>query len=290
MSLSEKLEVNLIGMLEWGFTYRGGYINIDVNQSGAYVDNRSILTRVVDPRATGVSYYQGPENWVYESDTASTPAPFVPPLIYVNGSLDLTPIINYRDGRVTPSVATNTSSVVKAKFSYKWANFTSARKSGYRRQTQYRQSRTDYSNGQSALPPEVSVPLPAVIVDTPPISKSRPYGLDLFGPRIYTHNNTITVLGESASDVVKICDYIAAQQGQIYTMYNPSLVVASGDFPLNFNGTINSGKNYDQLVEDYPWVDLKILKSEAVWGGYIHEHIYSANLRVDTECVVCLNC
>ena len=290
MSISEKLEANLIGLFDWGFVDNGGYINIDVNQSGAYVDNRSILTRVTDPRATGTKFYQGPENWVYESAVTSSPIPFIPPLIYINGSLDLTPSINYRDGRVTPSVATTATSVVKAKFSYKWANFTSARKSGYRRQVQYRQNRTDYGNGENALPPEIRLPLPAVIIDTPPISKSKPYGIDTYGPRIYTHNNNITVLGESASDVVKICDYLAAQQGQVYQMYNPSLVVASGDHPLNFNGTINSGKNYDQLAADYPWTSLKILVAESLWGGYINENIYSANVRIVTELVACLNC
>lgn len=290
MSVSEKLEANIIGLLDWGFTDNGGYINIDVNQSGAYVNNRSILTSVSDPRATGTKFYQGPENWVYESNISSSPAAFVPPLIYVNGTLDTAPIINYRDGRVTPSLSTNSSSVVKAKFSYKWANFTSSRKSGYKRQIQYRQNRTDYNNGDIAINPELRLTLPAVLVDVPPISKSRQYGMDMYGPRIYVHNTNITVLGESASDVVKICDYIAAQQGQVYNMYNPSLVIASGDHPLNFNGTINSGKNYDQLVEDYEWSSLKIILAESLWGGYINEHLYSANVRMQTEFVACLNC
>ena len=32
MSISEKLEANLIGLFDWGFVDNGGYINIDVNQ------------------------------------------------------------------------------------------------------------------------------------------------------------------------------------------------------------------------------------------------------------------
>lgn len=291
MSISEKLENNVITLIDWGLVENGGYINVSIDQSGAYVDNRSILTRVVDPRSTGIQYFQGPENWVYESDTDSTPAPNVPALIYVNGVLNVGAEINYRDGRVTPSGTVPSTGVVKAEFSYKWATVTSARKCGYRRQVQYRQNRTDYNNGDISLPPEVRLPLPAIIVDVPAISKSKSYGLaNFYGPKIYTHNINITVLGESASDVTKLCDYIAAQQGGVFNLYDPSLVVASGDFPLNFDGTINSGKNHDQLAEDYPWSNLKIVRAESLWGGYIHEHIYSANVRMVTELVACLNC
>jgi len=291
MSISEKLENNVIHLFDWGLVEKGGYINVDVNESGAYVDNRSILTRVSDPRSTGTGYYQGPENWVYESDTDSSPSPNAPALVYVDGVLNVGATVNYRDGRVVPSGTTTSSSVVKASFSYKWATVTSARKSGYRRQIEYRQHRTDYNNGDVSLPPEVRLPLPAIVVDVPPVSKSRSYGLaNAFGPRIYTHNIGITVLGESASNVVKICDFICAQKGSLFNMYDPSLVVASGDFPLNFNGTINSGKNYDQLTEDYPWSNLYIVNAESTFGSYLHEHIYMANVRMETELVACLNC
>jgi len=292
MSISEKLEVNLISLFDWGFTEKGGYINVDASgaeASGAYVDNRGILTRVIDPRSTGV-FYQGPENWVYESGQASSPLPYTPPLVYVGATLDTTPIINYRDGRITPSIATTTTSVVKAKFSYKWVKFTSARNSPFRRQIQNRQNRTDIANGNISVLPEIRLPLPTVCIDVPPISGSKPYGITTYGARTYKHRVLAYIIGESSSNVLRISDYISSQQGSFFYTFDPTLVVAADDFPLNFDGTPNTLKNHEQLSETYPWATIRIIVAKGLWSGYLTENIYQAVVELDTEIVACLSC
>lgn len=288
MSVSEKLEANLITWFDWGFLDKGGYINVEIDQTGCYVANQSLLTQVTDIRNSGV-YWQGPENMVYESDISASPAPFVPPLIYINGILDVSGVVNYRDGRIEPSTASSGDSI-KAKFSYKWVNFTSARSSPNARRIKYRHTRTDINNGDISLPNEGQIQLPSVIFDVPPISSSKPYGLDRWGARVYYHDIDVYVVGESANDVTRICDYICAQQGFAFDGFDPQLVVSSGDFPLNFDGTINSGKNHQQLSEDHPWVTINIEEARGIWSAYIHEHIYEANIRLRTKLVACFGC
>ena len=45
MGLSEKVEANLVSFFDFGFLDKGGYFNIDINQSGDYVSNLSSLTK-----------------------------------------------------------------------------------------------------------------------------------------------------------------------------------------------------------------------------------------------------
>ncbi len=288
MSISEKVEANLITLFDWGFIDKGGYINIDINQSGAYVNNRSLLNKITDVR--GGVYWQGPENWIYESGV-SNGTPNAPVTVYRNDVLDSSPIINYRDGRVVLSSGNSTATTVKASFSYKWVTFTSSRKANSVRRLQSRQTRTDITNGEMEIPPEIRVPLPCVTIDTPPISSSRPYGIlgrNLI--KVYSHTNNIYIIGEAASDVVRISDYICAQEGTTFRAFDPQLVKNSGDFPLNFDGTINSGKNYDQLCNDYPWSSIEIMSAESIYSNYLGPNIYQASIRLKTEVVACVGC
>jgi hypothetical protein len=279
MSLSEKLEINIISLFDWGFIDKGGYFNVDIDQSGSYVNNLSVLNKVVDPR--GFTVWQGPKNWVYE-DGADGSGVNYPPVIYVDNVISTGVTINYRDGNVRTS---GTPTDVRAEFSYKWVTVTSARKVDMYRKVRYRSGRTDLEeiNG----PTELFVPMPFISFEVPPITSSRPYGVGFFSPKVISHRITANVVGENHSDVTRICDLICKQEGFIFDMFNPQEVHASGDYPLNMNGTFNSGKNHDELVELYPWGNFKILSAEAEDATYIHENICEAKVRIRTEMLNC---
>jgi hypothetical protein len=290
ISISEKVEANLISFLDWGFIDKGGYINININQSGAYVDNRSILLKQTDPRDPSLKLFKGPENWVYQTEVSATPSPNIIPLVYVNNTLDLSPTINYRDGIVSPSINVPVNAVVKASYSYKWVTFLSSRKSYNTKRVDYRQNRTDLNDPNNEVLSEIRVPLPCVSVDVPSVSKSRPYGLDRLGPRIYTFFVNLSIIGESASETSRISDYICVQQGTNFSTFDPKLVVAADDFPLNFDVTLNSAKNHQQLSEDYPWSTIYIEEAQAYSGSYIHQNIYESFVRLKLELVACFGC
>lgn len=290
MSISEKLEANLISFFDWGFVDRGGYTNVNLNQTGCYSNNRSVLKYIQDSRVPNIKKYYGPGNWVYETDISSSPAPNIVPLVYVNNALDTSATINYRDGYVIPSVTVPTNGVVKASYSYKWATFTSSKKGFNLKRFIHRHTRDDLDDSNNKVLPEITVPLPCVSINVPSISKSRPHGIDRLGPRIYTFNVAISVIAESHSEVCKISDYICMQQGTNFSTYDPKLVVMTDDFPLNFDGTINSGKNHKQLSEDYPWSTVYIEEAYAIDGNYIHQNIYESFVRLKLELVSCFGC
>lgn len=280
MSISEKLEDNLVALFDWGFVDKGGYINVDLNQSGCYIDNRSILNKINDPRYSGVSVWEGVENWVYE--TGMSVGSGNSPLIYLDGVLDTGNIatINYKDGRVyTPT----TVEEVKAQYSYKWVTFTSARKSRWVRRVQYYSQRKNDNH----LPPEINMPLPCVTIDVPPIGRSKAYGLGAQSPRVYNNFVHFTIFAENASDAVKIADYIAMQESYAFLTFDPEEVIASGDYPLNFDGSLNSGKNYDELCNTYCWNQVKFNSAEGTYGDYIGENLYLASVLVETELISC---
>jgi len=278
MMPSEKLKINLISLLDWGFVDKGGYNNVDLNATGCYVDNRSVLHKVVD---RGNTYWQGIENWVYESGMEYGPSNS-PPLIYVNDTLDPTATVNYRDGRVSVSSVSSPSSV-KAQYSYKWVNFTASRNQHNRRMVEYRK----HLQEDSKLNPEVRLPLPTVAFDVPSIKLSKPYGLGYMAPSFHYHDITAHVFGESAEEVVRIQDIIAKQKGFIFDTFDPQLVSDSGDYPLNMNGTLNSGKNHSELAALYPWSQIQFEEIECVFGDYIHQHIYEGRIKIRTKIVVC---
>lgn len=282
MSLSEKVEINLISIFDWGFVEAGGYFNIDIDQSGDYVNNLSVLHKVVDPR--GTTKWQGPKNWVYE-ESADSSGVNCPPVVYVDGVLNTGVSINYRDGSVNGISSGATD--VRAEFSYKWVTFTSTRKVENLRRVQYRQNRTDLNNGENKGPAEIRVPMPFVAFDVPPISESYYYGLGMHSPKVYNHDIVAYVIGETHADVVRICDIIARQEGFLFETFDPQEVHASGDYPLNFNGTLNSGKNHDELADLYPWSTIRINSAECTNGAYIHEHIYQATVKLNTTIVSC---
>jgi hypothetical protein len=278
MMPSEKLRINLISLFDWGFVDKGGFNNVNLDQSGCYVDNRSKLIKVED---RGQIYWQGVENWVFETGMEYGPCNS-PATIYVDDVVDPTAEINYRDGRVSVSSVSSPTSV-KAQYSYKWVNFTASRNQHNRRFVEYRKHLQEEDQRYT----ETTVPLPTVAFDVPSIKESRPWGLGYMAPSVHYHDITAYVFGESAEEVTRISDVIAKQKGFIFETFDPKLVSDSGDYPLNMDGTINSGKNHSELASLYPWSQIGFEEIEFNYGDYIHQHIYEGKIKIRTKIIVC---
>ena len=285
LGTSEKVEANLVSFFDFGFLDKGGYFNININQSGDYVSNLSSLTKVVDNR--GFTYWAGPKNWVYESGADSSGVN-APAQIYINGSG--TPytsgIINYREGYVYNLPAATTG--VKAEFSYKWISCVSAKKSGYGRSIKTEQNRTDLDVVPRSGSPEYSITLPFISFDVPSISNSKPYGLGgQLSPMTYTYKAKATVVGESPDDVKRIADIIIKQKEYGINSFDPSEATASGDFPLTINGNLNSGKTHDQLATIYPWNTIYFEDISATDGPDMKNGLFQAVLSIKLVVIGC---
>lgn len=266
MGTSEKIETNLVSFFDFGLLDKGGYFNIDINQTGDYVSNLSSLTKVVDNR--GFTYWAGPKNWVYESGADSSGVN-APARIYLNGSGTpyVSGTINYREGYVYNLPAATTG--VKAEFSYKWVKVVSANKSGYGRNIRQGYNRTDLDPASRSGVPELSIVLPFISFGVPAITNSKDYGLGGdFSPMVYIYNAKATVVGETDDDVKRISDAIIKQKGSSLNTFDPEVATASGSRPLTMIGTLNSGKTHDQLSTLYEWEQIYL---EDIVGGDIKE-------------------
>lgn len=281
--ISEKVEINLISFFDYGFLDKGGYFNVNIDQTGNYISNLSSLTKVVDTR--GYTYWAGPKNWVYESGADSSGVN-APAQIYVNGSGYSLGTINYRDGHVynIPSNATS----VKASFSYKWLSVISAKKSGYGQNIQSDRFRPDLNTAPLQEVPETTISLPFISFDVPSISNSKPYGLGgEFSPMRNTHNVKCSVVSNNPDDVKRIADIISKQQGYTINTFDPTDVYNSGDSPLHMNGTLNGGKTHDQLANLYPLHQMLIKKIIARDAMDLGNGIYRTDLNMEIESIGC---
>lgn len=284
MGISEKVEINLISFFDYGLVDVGGYFNVALNQTGDYSNNLSSLTKVNDLR--GFTYWAGPKNWVYESG-ADNSGVYIPE-VYVNNSLYSSGVIHYKEGYITniPSNATS----VKAKYSYKWATVVSAK----------RQLTGDYGvttiyNAPSLLTvarsglTETTYSLPIVSIEVPNVSKVRPYGFGntAMEPNFYYYDIKVRVFGEYQADVLRLSDIISKQRSYTVNTFDPEVVKSSGDYPLNANGSLNSGKSHDELATLYPWDGIFI---EDVKGGYspdLQNGLYQSTLTMTAKIATC---
>ena len=277
-SASEMIKTNLISFFDLGFLNAGGYINIDFGQLNASGTDISLLRKIIDKRFSDKEVWQGAENWLYESDiTSGTP---MVTAVTINGTPVVDPEIDYTNGRVLlPTGATN----VRARYSYKWVTFTSSQDS----LSPLRIS--DYSSkSKNQTPAEVILPLPFVSFHVPPISKSKINGLNRnYDSKTITHNIIVEVFGQSPSETQRISDIIANQSGHSMPMYCINSAGLADDLPLNFDGTLNSGKNHLQLFEDYPWTYMKFKEITSRNGDYINTKVHKVILKMTTETILC---
>lgn len=280
---SEKIETNMVSFFDYGFLDKGGYFNINIAQTGDYVNDLSSLTKVIDSR--GFTYWAGPKNWVYESGVNGSDVN-APPQVYVNGSLYTSGTINYKEGAVynIPISATG----VKASFSYKWVTFMSAKESKYGKKITISSNRTDLSTVERSTSFELSVPLPFVSFDVPSVSSSKEYGLGgEYTPMLNIYDIKATVVGENDADVKRICDIIVAQQGFSINTFDPQEVRASGDWPVTMWGALNSGKTHDELAETYPWTNIFLEKIKANPIKDLGNGIYESKLDIKLQHITC---
>ncbi len=284
MGTSEKVELNLISFFDYGFLDKGGYFNVDFAQSGDYVSDISSLTKIRDNR--GFTYWAGPKNWVYES-AADSSGCNCPPAIKVNGAIYTSGIINYREGYVYNIPSTGTS--VQAEFSYKWISMVSAKKSGYGRAIKMETMRPDLDQIPRSGAPELTITLPFVSFDVPPISTSKPYGLGSYdgAPMEYSYKAKATVVGENPDEVKRISDIIVKQQGFCLNTFNPDEATASGDYPLYIDGRLNSGKSHDQLSAQYPWGQILLEDVKATDGPNLKNGLFQSIVTMRLKMVGC---
>ena len=274
-TLTSKIQDNLIEFFDWGLISAGGFFNITIPISGLYGGDRYKLRLVDDPYHTSGQVWEGfRSNWIWQSGLANTDQPKVLTKLGTTGYLNKSApgisgvfvgnvfqptsgvgsykhYVDYPKGRVVFEDAIDTTSEVKAEFSYKWINVTRADNEFFR-EVQYRSQRADgdftfTGSGNYTQLSQTRLQLPVLAVEMVGRS-SEPYALGgtthLVSTDVLFH-----VLAEESHTRDKIVDIVSAQEDKVLYMIDVDDVGKEEDFPLDYRGTTNQGaKRYPDLV------------------------------------------
>lgn len=270
--LSHNIVSNMVSFFDWGLLNVGGFTNVRLASSGAYGGDQSRLRLSDDPSYTKGQVWEGFRgNWVWESGLEYGYQPIRISGIYINNAYYPTTttgtyayVINYPLGRVVFDSAINTASVVKCEFSYKYVNVTTADVPWFR-EIMFNSLRVDdpqfhqYGSGQWAVPAQMRVQLPAIVVEHGPSRKHTPHALG-GGTRTQT-DVLFHVFAETSYDRDQIVDIIDHQYEHTIDTYDYAIVLDNNKFPLDHNGNIvPSALMYPVLVNpDGPYKGQKIV-------------------------------
>lgn len=277
-SPSEVIQDNLIRYFDLGFLDIGAYVNIDYGSIGPNQQNLSQLTKLTDIRYPTKEVWQGIENWVFENDINDDNTLGVE--ILVDGVAVVDPEIDYLNGRVfLPIGSTN----VTARYSYKWCLFTSS--SSMLNPLRFN-GLEDKALSQTSA--EIHLPLPVVSFHVPPINTSTFYEMGReYARKEIQHRITCEVFAENDGDLKKITDIICNQAGYTVPLFCLNDVLENDQEPLNFNGSINSGKSHRQLFEDYPWTEMKLETVRSTSDEYISTKLHKSVIQMNTRTILC---
>ena len=305
-SLTTQLEHNIVSFIDDGLLKIGAFGNVDSTFSNLYGSDMHVLRPSKDDHNTNYSLWHTPrENWVYEDVSGSySPIAFSGVTVSGAGGSSFYPAptgnstlgysVNYKQGTIQFDQAVSRSSTVTASYSYKLFNVEVANTSRIWQSIQTNSFKAPnfnnnyYASGDYNIPPEHRTQLPAIIVESVNRTRNQPFRL---GDTSLLSNQTVLVhvLSESKSDCDKINDILNRQQGRYISLYDLNKLVESGTYPLNFDGSVNTGiLQYDEILANNDYVLMSsrfsnITVSEMKFYGL---EMYGSTIQIDNELIL----
>lgn len=269
LTLSNTILDNMIKFFDYGFTDKGGFINVAIPSSGMYGGDKHKLRMVSNPAYTdGCVWETFRQNWVYETGLSRSGAPvqisgiykgntflpyqYNPSSGYYTGSGYR---LDYKNGQVVFNSPIPATSVVSMEYSYRWLKVDRAEGVPFFRQIQQRSLRLEEnyfsSSGNWVQIGQTRVQLPAMFIECPTKIKYRPYQLG--GGQWAETNLTVHVIAENSSSCIDILNIVSYQNDRNVILYDPNGVYNGGDFALNYRGDlVDNSKDYKYLIDRYP--------------------------------------
>lgn len=271
------LKTSIIAFLNWSFLELGAFANITIPLSGAYGGREDILRPVRDDNYTDGRVWQSVhDNWVWESGLTSSYSPINISGIFIDDVFKPTSggdfFIDYPNGRIIFDIAQTLTSEVKLEYSFKWVNIYDSDSVDFLDEinNQYRVDSAGFQllgSGDYARLGDIK--LPAIVVEYAHNTNYEAYAYGM-GTREIA-DVICNVLG-SPRDVNRISNIISRQDHKTIFALDLAAMRSSGQFPLNYNGSIASGAmSYPDLVK--PQED----------GGYRLRKIYFKKIISEGE-------
>jgi len=260
------LESNLKMFFDWAFLNIGAWFNINIPQSGIYGTNsHSTLLLTDDPSYTQGQVWQGiRKEWVWETGVVfNSGSPIDISGVYINNTfnsiLNNDFIIDYPLGRIIFDSPISKTSVVETNYSYRYVQTYRANESPWFSILQYSSYKTDnndikrLSDGDWSIGGNHRVQMPAIIIESAPRSRSRPYELGSDNLIIEQDINCY-ILAENKNDRNKLLDILRYQQDLTIWLYDTNKLAQDDNFPLDYNGNRKTNPlMYPNIIEQYKW-------------------------------------
>jgi len=299
-ALSSLLQAGVIGFFDWGFQDAGGYMNVEIPQSGAYGGNQHILRPVQSQYHSDGTVWEGfRSNWVWQSGIQQAVQPIQISGVFVDSAfipLGTGVSIDYDRGRAVFPNPIATTSTVKCAYSHKWVNVLDAGDIDAFKRVQTRSMRVDSphylqaGSGDWHQAGQTRLQLPAVAVETVNRRTYRPYAL---GGYQYADTDIIFhVLAEDDQTAKMLADQISYQNEKTIWLFDLKRLADDDAMPINFDGTKNpNALSYTDLVKasgdgGYRWNKCRFYKTEIQGGDWVSESLYSSRVRLTTEVVM----
>ena len=258
--VSNQIEHNIIGFLNWGTMMAGGFFNYESSGNNHYGQDETRMKPVHDPNYTDGKVWEGRRlDWVWESGVQYDPAPIPVSGVRVNGTFypsDTTGIyshyVDYPNGRVIFPSGLSTSAIVQVNHSPRYVSFKTGDQPWLSRVLQNTNKDNGFdivASGNRIVMGDVRVQLPTVIVEAGPNRGTSP--LQLGGGEWADEDVTFTILASNSFERNNIFDWLCNQYQKSIYMYDMNTVLASGLYPLDYRGSVvNNLGRYPDLVEN----------------------------------------
>ena len=304
-TITNDIRENLIAFFEWGILDKGGYVNVEISDSGVYGSNSSTMRLVDHPDYTAGRVWETfRSSWVWQSGITYSPSPLVATTpanpgvsgVYVDSTFRVagstgtySHVLDHQNGRVVFDAAIPTGSLVQCEHSYKYVQIERSDGLPWFKEIQQRSERVDLdtfasTSGAWSQFPNNRVQLPAVGVEISPAREMVGYQLG-GGHYVYTDVLFHCVSEDSYMRDVLV-DTINLQNHKTLNMFNINSLADSGTFPLNESGVPTSGAlRYPDLTLNYPGGTL-FLKDMTIDSIYSLGNVYVGTVKCTTEVVL----
>lgn len=296
------IKENIIEYYDWGLLTIGAFANVTRPQSGVTGLNEHVLKPYYDSGYTDGKVWQTyRSNLVWQSGLAanvgaSLHKPGVSG-VYVNNlfypsttSGNYGHYIDYPNGKVIFNSGLPTSSSVELDYSYKWVNVVPVDDVSWFKELQQKSMfPPNFSNTQSgvySLDPATRQQLPMIGVE---ISSRRSYrGYQLGGGQYMTLDILFHCVGEDDYTRNKLVDIVSTQNEKTIPLLDLDRLAASGQFPLNYQGTPISGAlRYPELLTSFQHTkNLRIFNTTMDSAYSLGQNIYVGTVRASTELIL----
>jgi len=262
------LESNLKSLLDWGFLQIGAWFDATIPSSGTIFTNtnpRCQLLLTEDPSYNLGQVWQGiRKDWVWESGACySSGNPISISGIYINNTFVPTSsgtyTIDYPMGRVVFNSAVNKASTIKVNHSYRYVQTYRSTDAPWFNVLQYdtfNNANPDIqqkSTGEWSIAGNHRIQMPAIVIESVPRSRSRPYELGNDN-LLLEQDVAFYIFAENKNDRNKLLDIIRLQQDLNFVLYNTNTLAQNDQYPVDENGDIkDNALMYPEIVAQYPW-------------------------------------